>query len=191
LTYHASVATYHFVTQNQFPTPDDPKNTATSEPADRASGDGKKERVLHTRVPAVLEQELKRFADNLRVPVSNLVRTILEDALEVADVATDRVEERLRRAAEQLDAERTKLKQRVQRGNPLARVFAFQDVTLAQSAACAQCGVRLEAGGRAFLGLVDAVSTSRATPRLFACAACLPNSQSQMPENPAAKENGT
>ena len=39
-----------------------------------------KERVIHTRVPALLEEELKRFAENLRMPVSNLVRAILEDA---------------------------------------------------------------------------------------------------------------
>ena len=72
--------------------------------------DEKKERVLHTRVPAVLEAELKRFAQNLRVPVSNLVRTILEDALEVADAAGDRVEERLRKAASQLQVERERLR---------------------------------------------------------------------------------
>ena len=36
---------------------------------EEADGKGKKERVLHTRVPAVLERELKRFADNLRIPV--------------------------------------------------------------------------------------------------------------------------
>ena len=47
----------------------------------------KHERVIHTRVPAALEAELRRFADNLRVPVSNLIRTILEDALAVADQA--------------------------------------------------------------------------------------------------------
>ena len=73
----------------------------------------KKERVLHTRVPAVLERELKRFADNLRVPVSNLVRTILEDALSVADAATENVEERLKKAAHQLEVEREKLKKKV------------------------------------------------------------------------------
>ena len=55
--------------------------------------EAKKERVLHTRVPAVLERELKRFAENLRIPVSNLVRTILEDAVSVADVATENVEQ--------------------------------------------------------------------------------------------------
>ena len=45
----------------------------------------RKERVIHTRVPAVLEQELKRLADGLRVPVSNVVRTILEDAVDALD----------------------------------------------------------------------------------------------------------
>src|ERR1700727_964481 len=87
----------------------------------------RKERVLHTRVPAVLERELKRFAENLRVPVSNLVRTILEDALSVADAATGNVEERLRRAASHLEKEREKLKKRLEH-DPLEGVVAFQEV---------------------------------------------------------------
>ena len=33
------------------------------------SPESKKERVLHTRVPAVLELELKKLATNLRVPI--------------------------------------------------------------------------------------------------------------------------
>ncbi|MDB4996024.1 MAG: hypothetical protein JWM74_3456, partial [Myxococcaceae bacterium] len=40
-----------------------PPSTPSSPSGEREE---KKERVLHTRVPAVLEQELKRFADNLR-----------------------------------------------------------------------------------------------------------------------------
>jgi hypothetical protein len=56
----------------------------------------KNERVIHTRVPAVLEEELKQFAEDLRVPVSNLIRTILEDALAAADQAGVRVEHELR-----------------------------------------------------------------------------------------------
>lgn len=149
---------------------------AQSEPTvdEAKSGQDKKERVLHTRVPAVLEQELKRFADNLRVPVSNLVRTILEDALQVADVASNNVEERLRKAAESIEHERTKLKQRVQREDPLAKVFAFQEVTLAQPAQCAKCNARLDAGARAFLGLTDPPAHGRPAPRILACAACLP-----------------
>ena len=59
---------------------------------DTPKGRTKKERVIHTRVPALLEEELKRFAEDLRVPVSNLIRTILEDALAAADQAGERVE---------------------------------------------------------------------------------------------------
>ncbi len=130
--------------------------------------DDKKERVLHTRVPAVLEAELKRFAENLRVPVSNLVRTILEDAVEVADAAGDRVEDRLRKAT-QLQNERERIKKKI-RHHVLADVYAFQDVTLAQTATCAKCEIELHAGNRAHLGLVD---PDVGGARLFVCEGCL------------------
>jgi hypothetical protein len=132
----------------------------------------RKERVLHTRVPAVLERELKRFAENLRVPVSNLVRTILEDALDVADAASENVEERLKKAAQQLEHERERLKKRVM-PDPLAGVFAFQDVTLAQPAQCVKCGKDMRAGDKAHLGLTDAPRRPSAA-RIFACDACIP-----------------
>jgi hypothetical protein len=146
---------YHGVTQNV----DDGK-------------DDKKERVLHTRVPAVLEAELKRFAQSLRVPVSNLVRTILEDALVVADVAGDRVEERLRKAATQLQTERERLRRKI-KPDPLTDVYAFQDVTIAQPASCAKCEVALAAGDHAHLGLIDP-TVSGGIARVFVCDACLP-----------------
>jgi len=133
--------------------------------------DDKKERVLHTRVPAVLEAELKRFAQNLRVPVSNLVRTILEDALEVADAAGDRVEERLRKAATQLQTERERLRKKIA-PDPLTDVYAFQPVTLAQPAHCAKCEADLDVGDRANLGLVD--PNVGGNVRIFVCDDCLP-----------------
>ncbi len=139
-----------------------------------ARDNDRKERVLHTRVPAVLERELKRFAENLRVPVSNLVRTILEDAVDVADIAGDRVEERLRHAATTLEKERERLRRRV-KADPLADVFAYQEVTLAQASACARCGEVLPAGSRAHLGLCDAKPGSRVTPKIFVCGKCLPH----------------
>src|SRR5262249_37215667 len=130
----------------------------------------RKERVLHTRVPAVLERELKRFAENLRIPVSNLVRAILEDAVSVADAATESVETRLKRAAQQLGSERERLKSRI-KTDPLADVIAFQAVTLAQSATCAKCLRDLAVGEAAHLCLVDSPAPG---PRLFVCAGCLP-----------------
>jgi hypothetical protein len=160
---------------------DDSAKRDASPDSGKAQGEGetdaegssaKKERVLHTRVPAVLERELKRFADNLRVPVSNLVRTILEDALNVADAATENVEERLKKAAHQLEVEREKLKKRVL-PDPLSAVFAFQDVTIAQPAQCVKCGRDLRAGERAHLGLTDGPAYA-GTRRIFACDACIP-----------------
>ena len=137
-------------------------------PEGEGARDAKKERVLHTRVPAVLERELKRFADNLRIPVSNLVRTILEDALSVADAATESVEERLRRAAEHLEKERGKLKKRLEH-DPLAGIVAFQEVTLALPAACVKCSATIARGARAHLGIGD-----RSEDRVFVCESCRP-----------------
>jgi hypothetical protein len=70
----------------------------------------RKERVLHTRVPAVLEQELKRLATSLRVPVSNVVRTILEDAVDTLDSVGRAAEGELRHAAERLRRHRGSLR---------------------------------------------------------------------------------
>lgn len=125
--------------------------------------------MLHTRVPAVLERELKRFADNLRVPVSNLVRTILEDAVSVADAATENVEERLKKAAKHLEKEREKIKKRMEH-DPLEGIVAFQDVMLAVPAVCAKCAVELVRGTRAHLGIGE----SPGQPRRFVCDSCLP-----------------
>lgn len=140
------------------------------EPENSDAKDSRKERVLHTRVPAVLERELKRFAENLRIPVSNLVRTILEDALEVADAATENVEEGLKRAAGHLERERERLRKRMEQHDPLEGVVAFQEVTLATAASCARCANELAAGVRAHLGIGD----GRDGPRVFVCGGCLP-----------------
>ena len=147
-----------------------PRSAAPDDEVDESTSP-KKERVLHTRVPAVLERELKRLADNLRVPVSNLVRAVLEDAVNVADVATENVENRLKSFAENLAQERGKLKRRVQ-ADPLADVFAFQPVKLAQPTACAKCEKELKRGETANLGLTE--KPRAPTDRVFVCDACLP-----------------
>jgi hypothetical protein len=131
----------------------------------------RKERVLHTRVPAVLERELKRLAETLRVPVSNLVRAVLEDAVAVADHASENVEARLKTFASSLEQERDKLRRRVMR-DPLDGVYAFQPVKLAQPALCAKCKTDLRRGESANIGLRD---DARAGSRVFVCDTCLPS----------------
>ena len=78
-------------------------------------GKAKKERVLHTRVPAVLEQELKRLAESWRIPVSNVVRTILEDAIDAIDTAGRAAEGEIRGVAEKLAEERRRLREPLRR----------------------------------------------------------------------------
>lgn len=156
---------YHGVTQNEAD-----ETVAASEEEESS----KKERVLHTRVPVVLERELKRLAENLRVPVSNLVRAVLEDAVSVADAASENVENRLKRFAKELEDERGRLKNRVVR-DPLADVFAFQTVKLALATRCAKCGAELKRGATAHLGLASEPRPNG--ERVFVCDACLPNEE--------------
>lgn len=85
------------------------------EPRKRRRRDGPKERVLHTRVPAVLEQELKQLAHNLRVPVSNVVRAILEDAVDAVDTVNDIAQDELLGFVDRLARQREDLRARVRR----------------------------------------------------------------------------
>jgi hypothetical protein len=77
------------------------------------SPQARKARVIHTRVPVTLERQLKRFAERMRVPVSNLIRNILEDALAVAETASANVERELRSGAARLAEGRKALRRKL------------------------------------------------------------------------------
>jgi len=55
------------------------------------SAEDRKEKVLHTRVSEPLDEAIRRAADELRVPVSNLVRNVLEDVFDVVEKVTGNV----------------------------------------------------------------------------------------------------
>lgn len=141
--------------------------------------DAKKERVLHTRVPAVLEAELKRLAKTLRVPVSNVVRAILEDAVDAVDTVSERAEGELMGFVDRLAKQRDELRHRVTREDrdarddetprepapaapcpseppaTLAGVFGYQPLILAAPTTCDVCGRALRAGSEAHRALFD------------------------------------
>jgi hypothetical protein len=54
---------------------------------------GRKERVLHTRVSERLAGDIRRIAEDLRVPASNLVRNVLEEVFDVVETVSDDVGE--------------------------------------------------------------------------------------------------
>ncbi len=153
----------------------------------------RKERVLHTRVPVVLEQELKRLAGSLRVPVSNVVRTILEDAVDTIDSVGQLAEGELRGVAERLSRQRGRLRkstgskpkpesvpadpepQEAPPLAPLAGVVGYQPLLLARDERCGLCGRTLSVGQQAYLGIREVAGG----PQVIIGRECLPTFAAQ------------
>jgi len=142
----------------------------------------KKERVLHTRVPAVLEEELKRLATALRMPVSNLVRAVLEDAVDAVEVVGERAEGELKGIVSRIHQQRETLRGAVQTSarahsaaatpkseapaaapepecpasSPdLEGIVGVQRLTLITDSKCTVCGRALPRGTEACRGVRD------------------------------------
>lgn len=168
--------------------------TEPTEPeADGAQG-SRKERVLHTRVPAVLELELKRLAQSWRVPVSNVVRAILEDAVATVEHVGHRAEGGVHRVVDRLAEQRAKLRSMREdqppttdgeapgrspsggaqgvRADVLDGLIGFQGLRLATTATCSKCGREMRSGEEAFLGVRDGTG-----PRVLIGAECVPQTE--------------
>lgn len=156
------------------------------------------ERVLHTRVSEDLDEAIRRAAEELRVPVSNLVRNVLEDVFDAVEKVTDNVGDFL---GDLGDRERRKAGRRGERWArrlqrhglrvyanladdepgvaaqaaepPAARrdfpdVVGWQPLILNGPQRCADCSREVEKGGRAFVGL-----TARGLSEHYLCAPCM------------------
>jgi len=75
----------------------------------------RKERVLHTRVSDRLAEDIRTVADELRVPVSNLVRNVLEDAFSVMEVVSDNVGGLVEEVVDEADQAAERLARRARR----------------------------------------------------------------------------
>jgi len=142
----------------------------------------RKERVLHTRISEELAEDIRRIAEDLRVPVSNIVRNVLEEAFSVVERMTDDVGDlveevvdeaeaaRERIAARRRHRERRRDRQREPRdaGGPGDEVLGWQPLVLHRPQLCRLCGASLERGESAFVSLTGGgVGTD------FACEACV------------------
>jgi hypothetical protein len=72
----------------------------------------RKERVLHTRISEPLAEDIRRMAEDLRVPVSNLVRNVLEEAFSVVEAVTDNVGDLIDDVAEEAERTRGRIRSR-------------------------------------------------------------------------------
>ncbi len=178
------------------------QETSQKDETDKGTTSGstpRKERVIHTRVSVVLEQELKRLAGSLRVPVSNVVRTILEDAVSKVDMVGQLAEGEIRSVADRIEKHREVLRtgavfkdsepdestpdEGEAEGSPPAKepsedagaldgVVGFQPLLLAKPALCAVCQQPLTVGKEVFMGIRD-----DGGPRVIVGSDCLPLSQ--------------
>jgi predicted DNA-binding protein len=133
--------------------------------------DEKKRRVIHTRVSAEMEEELKERAAALGLSVSNLIRHVLGNTLGlVEDIVADAGSV----------ARSARGESRVQPPNaggtakpapapePEPEVIAWQPAVLNLNAVCARCNAILARGSDAAVAV-----TSRPGPRPILCPSCL------------------
>jgi len=137
MTYHDVIHAYH-VKKNATPPP-----PPTDEP---------KERVLHTRIPESLDEAIRARAAGLGMSVSNLVRNVLANALEVVEAAAGLAPPRAPARAGQ------------------AVVVGWHEAVLARNAVCDRCNQILPRGAKAAIGIVD---PDGAAPRPIRCLPCL------------------
>jgi BMFP domain-containing protein YqiC len=81
----------------------------------------RKERVLHTRISEQLSEDIRRASEDLRVPVSNLVRNVLEEAFGAVERVSDEVGEFLEEVLGDAEGARKDLRRLRRRVQHLAR----------------------------------------------------------------------
>ena len=155
----------------------------------------RKERVLHTRISQQLAEDIGRMAEDLRVPVSNLVRNVLEEVFSVVETVTDNVGELIEGVMDEAGRARER-----HRGFPFGRqrerthprgfgrpasepsapsepeppredppdLLGWQPLILARPGTCSECAAPIARGARAYVGV-----TSAGAGALTLCADCL------------------
>jgi hypothetical protein len=143
----------------------------------------RKERVLHTRISDDLAEDIRRAAEDLRVPISNLVRNVLEEAFSVVETVTDNVGDLIEDVVDEAERARARMRQRRTRSerreprepqeaaaparSEFAEVLGWQPLILNRHQVCADCEEPLERGERAYLGVFAAAPSPH-----FLCPDC-------------------
>lgn len=131
----------------------------------------RKDRLIQTRVDEELESALKEEATRRRLPVSQLVRNILQDTLHLVDGVVDGVDAIVQdsvKLARRAGADARRLVT-PRASDDLSDVYAWNEVIVNQPSACARCRTDLAAGDSAYVGLRDDPSRGRA----WLCPVCV------------------
>ena len=149
------------------------RGSRASAGSESARGSSRKKRVLHTRIPEALDEEIRAQARELGVSVSNLVRNILRNTIGlVGDVVEDTADMTRRALGEEPEAREPGAARPVRESSAPAHgpspVVGWQQITLNLNAVCAECNAILEKGTDA----AAAVGGDPTAPTLI-CPSCL------------------
>jgi hypothetical protein len=123
-----------------------PKKSRRQEPEPEKDGGNRpeterKDRVLQARVSPSLYNDLVAKARRLRVPVSNLVRNILEDSTRMVENIVDSGIEIAEAIGKGMD------------GEDLSSVLGWQPMIANRRLACSHCGHPIQKGRDAFMSV--------------------------------------
>jgi hypothetical protein len=136
--------------------------------------DERKERVLHTRVPPSLDEQLKQRARSLGMSVSTIVRHVLLNTFGlVEDIVTDSTNVALALGGQDPLAPLAAARRAAPLNEPEPTsggdaVLGWQEAVLNVNAVCSRCNTVLRKGSRAAIGVRE-----RPGARVFLCCECL------------------
>ena len=135
--------------------------------------DERNERVLHTRVPPSLDDQLKQRARSLGMSVSTIVRHVLLNTFGlVEDIVTDSTNAALTLSGQEpvppLALARRRERASAEASTGDDEVLGWQEAVLNLNAVCQRCNAVLRKGTRAAIGIRE-----RPGPRAILCRKCL------------------
>ncbi len=98
-------------------------------------------KVLNARVSKKLYDKISEKAKKNRITISNLIRNLVEDALEIHEDFHDAIDKKIRKYL--TDPEKQK-------------ILGFQEVTLAKDTLCDSCGQAIKASDTAYFAFFEA-----------------------------------
>lgn len=128
------------------------------------SSEEKKEKVLHTRIPESLDDEIRQQAAKLGVSVSNLVRNVLQNAVGlVGDIVADTAN-----IAQTVSGDAKEAAPAPAAGGPKPQVLGWQKAIMNLNAVCAACNEIIPKGTEAAIAVAEAGAV-----RVVRCMTCL------------------
>lgn len=107
-------------------------------------------KVVHTRVSGELYDELSKSAKKRRVTISNLLRNIVEDSLDLSGEVFGLVDEKIRRKLNREDA-----------------ILGYQQITLSKETVCDFCSKEQAKGSEISIAFLE-----NSAKKLIVCSEC-------------------